>query len=277
MKQLVVGFDSAWAGHNRGAIVGAILRDDRAWEELGDPAAANFDEAADTIRAWQNEHVPDSTIIFLDQPTIVANATGQRPVENVVASPVSRRYSAVQPSSRQRADLFGDNAPVWGFLSTFGGAVNNFNTNPIHGVIETYPVLALIALGWTLPDETGGRPTGRLPRYKPGTRNFRLTDWKFVCNQAAHWLRQQGLERIPDRLSLLADLDSPSPAHQDEVDACLCLIVAMDFAAGRPCLLVGQTASGYMVVPASEHLQMELVGRCRDTGRNPNDWVVELN
>jgi hypothetical protein len=43
-------------------------------------------------------------------------------------------------------------APVWEFLKRFGGAANALG--PVAGtlVIETYPVLAMVALNWTQPD-----------------------------------------------------------------------------------------------------------------------------
>jgi hypothetical protein len=48
-------------------------------------------------------------------------------------------------------------------------------------VFETYPVLAMIALGWTLPDS---RPTGRLPKYNPQRRQtFSTDDWRHVCSR----------------------------------------------------------------------------------------------
>jgi hypothetical protein len=47
-------------------------------------------------------------------------------------------------------------------------------------VIETYPVLTMIALGWTIPD-SDGRLTGRLPKYNPGRKKtFSIKDWQHV-------------------------------------------------------------------------------------------------
>jgi hypothetical protein len=47
-------------------------------------------------------------------------------------------------------------------------------------VLETYPVLAMIAVGWTLPDSQ--RATGRLPKYNPERRKTSaVADWVHVC------------------------------------------------------------------------------------------------
>lgn len=114
---LLVGFDSAWTAGNAGGVVGVMREKGGAMRSLGVPMAADFDEAARVVDRWWQKHGPDRTLILLDQPTIVANAVGQRPVENVVCSPVIRRRGAVQPANTARAEMFGDGAPVWGFLA----------------------------------------------------------------------------------------------------------------------------------------------------------------
>ena len=82
--------------------------DDGTYRELGLPRIVNYREAEWVILEWQAEHLPKATIILLAQPTIVANAAGQRPVENLVASPVSRRYGGMQPANTARKEMFGE-------------------------------------------------------------------------------------------------------------------------------------------------------------------------
>ena len=65
--------------------------------------------------------MPTSTIILLDQPTIVKNLTGQRPVENIVGSAISRRRGGMQPANTSKENMFGKDAPIWPFLTRFGG------------------------------------------------------------------------------------------------------------------------------------------------------------
>jgi len=83
MTTLLVGFDSAWTPTNSGAIVGVLRADAGTFRELGSPQVVNYREAEDTIVAWQSQQKPEATIVLLDQPTIVNNASGQRPVENL--------------------------------------------------------------------------------------------------------------------------------------------------------------------------------------------------
>lgn len=62
----------------------------------------------------------------------------------------------------------------------------------VTGVIETYPVLTMIALRWTLP-EPDGRLTGRLPKYNPKVRSkFLLEDWQHVCRATSKEFSDRG-------------------------------------------------------------------------------------
>jgi hypothetical protein len=54
---------------------------------------------------------------------------------------------------------------------------------------------------------------------------------------------------------------------------CLCLLVALDLAERRNCLLVGDQLTGYIVVPYGEAILDELRTRCKRTGRLPSEWV----
>jgi predicted RNase H-like nuclease len=268
---LLVGFDSAWTPNNSGAIVGVHRGGDGVLRELGAPRHVDFGEAEKLILRWQSETAAVATIVFLDQPTIVKNASGSRPVESIVSSPVSRRLGAMQPANTAKAEMFGADAPVWRFLSRFGGPANLFE--PLAGtwVVETYPVLALIALGWTLAD---ARRTGRLPKYNPARRkNFSLSDWEHVCRLTSTSCRGRGLVGLTRWLDNAAANPSPRKGDQDCLDACLCLLTSILLAEGTECLMVGDHDTGYIVVPFGEELHTELHTRCERTGRAPTDWV----
>lgn len=121
MTTLLVGFDSAWTPNNSGAIVGVFHSGDRKFHELGPPLIADYSQAETIILKWQAELAPTSTVILLDQPTIVKNTVGQRPVEHIVSSAVSLRHGGMQPANTSRAEMFGASAPIWRFLSRFAG------------------------------------------------------------------------------------------------------------------------------------------------------------
>ena len=275
MTMLLVGFDSAWTAANSGALIGVLRADDGKFQELGSPLVVNYSEAENTVLAWQAQHKPATTIVLLDQPTIVKNTAGQRPVENLVASPVSLRYGGMQPANTARKDMFGKDAPVWRFLTRFGGPADPFE--PVAGtrVFETYPVLAMIALEWTLPDS---RPAGRLPKYNPQRRKtFSISDWCHVCGLTSHAFRERGLLEVVRWLEDAASSTTPRKRDQDGLDACVCLLAALYLSERRKCLMVGDQNTGYIVVPHGEKLYAELKARCERTGRAPSEWVQSFH
>lgn len=205
MTTLLVGFDSAWTSTNSGALIGVIHLDDGTFHGLGTPQIVDYRAAEGFILKWQRDWVPTATIILLDQPTIANNAAGQRPVENIVGSPVSLRYGGMQPANTAREEMFGKEAPVWPFLARFGGPADPLEPIADTRVFETYPVLTMLALGWTLPDS---RAAGRLPKYNPARKKtFSISDWQYVCGltsgtsvTADSWTSLSGSTMLPETL-----------------------------------------------------------------------------
>ena len=272
MSELLIGFDSAWTAGNKGALVGVIRHEDGTFESLGLPVAANFDEAEQTILGWQADFDVDRTLILIDQPTIVKDASGQRPVENLVASPVSRRHGGMQPANTSRQGMFDPGAPIWPFLNRFGGPADFLACTRPTEVFETYPVLTIIARGWIIGDPH--RITGRLPKYNPARkRTFSSSDWEFLCGKLLETFEGYGLAIIADWIKSIRFLASPRKGDQDRLDACLCLLVAMEMADGQECLLVGQQQSGYIAASSSAMIHDELAQRCIATKRNPSHWL----
>jgi predicted RNase H-like nuclease len=271
MSTLLVGFDSAWTATNSGAIAGLVHRDNGTFLELGSPQSVDYPQAEAIILKWQTEIIPAVTVIMLDQPTIVNNAEGQRPVENIVGSPVGLRYGGVQPANASKEKMFGASAPVWPFLRRFGGPADPVKPAGSTWVFETYPVLAMIALEWTLPDV---RATGHLPKYNPERRKtFTAADWQHVCGLALAAFNERGLTQTAAWIANIALNSSLRKSEQDGLDACICLIVAIYFSEGKDCLMVGDMQTGYMIVPCNNGLCTELENRCHDTGRVPLQWV----
>lgn len=270
MTILLVGFDSAWTSINRGAMVG-VLFTAHGFKELGAPLVVNYQEAERKIQEWQSDHRPEATIIMVDQPIIVNNAAGQRPVENIAGSAVSRRRGGMQPANTGKENTFGRGAPVWPFLGRFGGPGNPLEPLRDTLVLETYPALALIALGWTLNDS---RLTGRLPKYNPKSKKkFSALDWQHVCGWVTCEFRKRGLADLVRWLEKAGLDQSPVKGDQDCLDACICLLAALHLVEQKECMMVGDLATGYIVVPWGKNLSEELKVRCVKTGRNPADWV----
>ncbi len=273
MSTLLIGFDSAWSEKNRGGIVGLLRLDDGSFKSLGKPCAVNFLEAEKKICCWKSENQVEATVVMIDQPTIVKNDSGQRPVENIVSSPVGRRRGGVQSANTgdRKKDMFGKGAPIWGFLKKLGGPTNP--RNPIEGtnVIETYPVLSIIALGWTLYDEN--QKYDRLPKYNPKNKNFSGDDWKYLCSKVKDKFNNLNVSDIVCWLNDCECKTKPKKADQDCLDACICLLVALSLAEREKCLMIGKIDNGYMVVPYCRHLSKEIEDRCQETERSTVEWV----
>jgi hypothetical protein len=167
--------------------------------------------------------------------------------------------------------MFGEEAPVWPFLTRFGGPADPLGPVAETWVLETYPVLTIIALSWTLPDS---RASGRLPKYNPQRKKtFSISDWRHICELASAAFRERGLMNVARWVNDAAQNTSPRKSDQDGLDACLCLLVALYLAEGKDCLMVGDQQTGYIVVPYGAGICAELNGRCNRTGRVPSEWV----
>ena len=167
--------------------------------------------------------------------------------------------------------MFGEGAPLWAFLRRFGGGADPRSPITATSVFETYPVLTMIALGWLC---RGERPGGRLPKYNPARRRtFSLEDGQFVCGKLAEELRRRGLTCLLAWVNQGASKTKPRQVDQDGLDACLCLLMALYISEGRECLMVGDTETGYILVPHGDGLRRELEDRCLAIGRDSRDVV----
>ena len=254
-----VGFDSAWTDNPRapGAITAVSVQGSNivCWYP---PRLVSFDGALAFIREVRSRD--DATLIALDQPTVVANTTGMRPVEKAAATLVSWLGGGVQPSNTGRVGMFGAASPVWRFLSDLGAVEDPEAARAASGglfLIEVFPALALASLC----PEFFGRLAA--PRYNPARRKtFKLADWARVaeaaaveadglsCRELAVWCRGTGA------------LHRPTKGDQDKLDAALCALIALRWRR-RPreaSLLLGDLTSGYMVMPASPAVRARLCG-----------------
>ena len=170
--------------------------------------------------------------------------------------------------------MFGPEAPVWQFLEQFGGAADPVTQRAESQIFETYPVMAFIALGWMRSDK---RISGRLPKYNPERRKtFSIDDWRYVCKRLSDQIAARHLSGLHVWLKELEIKQFPCKADQDRIDACICLLVALLLVESNECLMVGNTDTGYIVVPHGDGLFRELEERCKETNRDPSLWVRKL-
>jgi predicted RNase H-like nuclease len=254
------GFDSAWGRSARGAF--ASIRSGAAgWSLLG-PASVDWREVYDVTReycAGASAH-----IIAVDQPLIVRNATGSRPVEAAVRPTIGRFGGAVQPASHARAELFGPAAPIWEFLANVGGAIDPDRVPHAYGerfLFEVFPALGNLGLF------RDSYARGRCFKYNPDNDTFSITDWRAICQATA-----MAFAALPccQAAKACADLSRamPNKTSQDFLDSLICILHAHSFwtrgSLGN--LIVGDVKTGYIVVPAHPALAAELAANANIVG-----------
>lgn len=242
------GFDSAWTDNAaRPGALAHIVRSPSGGLVLVPPVPATFARALAEVRRACDAAALH--ILGIDQPTVVPNAAGTRPVDKVVAAVISRLKGGVQPASRSRAEMFGDGAPIWRFLAALPHRqtpMEAVQAEAGHHVMEVFPALALPGLSDAFAE--------RLPKYNPANRaKFAPADWQAVLRAIMAWAAEHTVAGVEAWAAPLAEKPRPTKADQDGVDAVICAVIALSWWTHGPArnILVGRPDSGYIVAPAS--------------------------
>lgn len=252
-----VGFDSAWAGNAKapGAICAVSVEHGKPvhWHA---PRLAGFDDAV----AFATDVTASSrySLIAIDQPTVVPNLTSNRPVERLAGSLVGWNGGGTQSSNRGKLGMFCDAAPIWPFLAAVG-AIEDPETarTATEGryLIETYPAAALPTLA---PSSFGQR---RALKYNPKLRSkFKLDHWATVARAAQAEALSMDCGSVAAWCADAATLPHPVKANQDKLDAVICLLIALRWRLQlrEHSAMLGDLATGYMVIPASADVRRRL-------------------
>lgn len=271
MRETFIGFDSAWTDKTPGGICWATFVNKRL-EEIYEPQPATFEEASQIIEERRDS--ADYTLVALDQPTLVPNKTGSRPVEKVAASMISRLRGGVQPANQSKEAMFGPKAPVWKFLDRLNARQNPpvaRTANDGLYLIEVFPALALPALE---PDILKRKQKAS---YNPDRKaTFSLSDWRLVTEavrRQADTFKLDSLSRWTNEKTML---DTPTKSDQDCLDAVICLIIALLWRRKKRELMavIGDRQKGYMVTPVSPEGK-KILKQAADEKNVPMDkpWV----
>ena len=156
----------------------------------------------------------DACLVALDQPTIVRNATVNRPVDRVAASLVSFIGGGVQPANRSKKGMFDCGAPIWRFLEGLRATEDPELSRTAESdlfIVEVFPALALPAFDVKFYGRF------KAPKYNPANRGkFRQCDWIDVIETVARYARAVPIEGLKSgRATLDARLPrSERPAKQ---------------------------------------------------------------
>ena len=259
-KEAFVGFDSAWAENNNGSIGYVVLEAGKP-VEIRMPEVASFADAVEIINRLREEC--HDVLVAIDQPIVVANETGSRPVDRIAASLMGTLRSATQPANRGKADMFGDGAPIWRCIQQIDACLDfdhakftrdgiNRNCDMIH-LLEVYPALALPALA---PAFMELRRDGHrwAARYKPSMKHFNRFDWEMVCATVRRQASFFGLGELATWAERARKLGNPNDSDQDNIDAAICLLIALKWRYPRldEMHVIGNLETGYIVNPVSE-------------------------
>lgn len=252
--ETIIGFDSAWTDKVDGAIFWVQCENDHILKSSR-PQMVNFAQAGEIIIDLNASS--DYTLIALDQPTVVPNLSGSRPVDRLAASVVSKLKGGVQPANQSKVSMFGPNAPIWTFLSKINATEHPFEARYAQSgvfLIEAFPALALPSL---IPEIWERK---RAAKYNPANKSFLINDWQLVLDGLLVQASQQRIPAVSSYLAEMLELDRPKKADQDKLDAMICLMIAWFWRYGQPSgsAVLGDQHQGYVVSPCSEQVRAVL-------------------
>ncbi|UMY20147.1 DUF429 domain-containing protein [Methylobacterium organophilum] len=261
----IIGFDSAWTDNPKAPGALCIIRLDAAGRRmLIPPMLVTFAQALVAIAA--EVVVSPLRIVAIDQPTIVPNATGMRPVDRVAASLISWLGGGVQPANRSKVGMFDDAAAIWWFKDRLDAIEDpEASRAATEGLflMEVFPALALPSLEPLFC----GRLLGA--RYNPARRKtFTRAGWQGVIDAVRRRADSEGIERLGEWADALATISEPRKADQDRLDAVLCALIALHWrvASRDASIMLGDRVSGYMVTPAAAEVRQRLEQAARLMG-----------
>ena len=259
---IIFGFDSAWANNHKGAICAiGIGRDGQS--SFHEPELVYFADALEYIKERQQGYA--YSLVAIDQPTIVRNKTGSRPVDRVAGSLISYVGGGAQPANLSKAALFGEHSPFRQFLSKLGATEDPLAARAAEAgdyMIEVYPALALPSLNSQFAERLGG------PKYNPGNkRKFRQQDWVAVADVVADLAGRNSIDGLEAWAKCMASNGKPEKEDQDLLDAAICALVGYlwRFGSSGEVAMIGDLDSGYMITPISEDTRPRLgLARARE-------------
>jgi predicted RNase H-like nuclease len=260
MKTVFIGFDSAWAGNKKapGAICSLSYDGDKFFD-FHEPRLVGFHKAKQFVGSVSRGR--RLAIVAIDQPTIVPNETGMRDAEKVAASVISWIGGGVQPANRARTKMFGDGAPVWKFLRNTRVKENPEKSRSAKRgrfIMEVFPALALPAFN---PKFYGRH---KAPKYNPANRKkFRKDDWNAVVATVVREALSTGSKSFISWCQKLSRIAKPRKHHQDELDAAICLLIAIRWQNGKrkESVMIGDLKNGYIVAPTNPEVRARLRGK----------------
>lgn len=263
VRRLLIGFDSAWGERAKGYITAALQDNSDSLEFILTPTAVRWQSALELINTLYDKTNATCVSIFIDQPVIIKNQAGQRPVEKIVSSIIGTLGGGVQAAYLD-SHLHSDDSNLQHFIAR---CQQSFECE----IIETYPTLSNVACGWLVHDADTGQQ--KLAKYNPDKKSFSLAHWKYICDQLADEFLSTGLCKPAEVIRELKAISAPKKMHQDQLDSFICLFNAICSFKFKSSMLVGEAGSGQISIPYNEELAAALRTRCQAIALEPNSYV----
>jgi predicted RNase H-like nuclease len=270
----IIGFDSAWTDQARGAVCSLVIGKDGV-VSFKPPRHAFFNEALAFIKAESS--MCDTCVVALDQPTIVRNTIGSRPVDRVAASLISFIGGGVQPANRSKKGIFDCGAPIWRFLKGLRATEDPELSRTAESglsIIEVFPALALPALDVKFYGRF------KAPKYNPANRRkFRQRDWLDVLETVARYAGAVPIEGIDvwtrEIKRETTEIRPPCKADQDRLDSVLCALIGYHWRAKQrqESIMIGDLTCGYVIAPTDADTGSRLRAAAAERGV-PVDGIV---
>jgi predicted RNase H-like nuclease len=241
MEAIFTGFDSAWSATKSGAICDLLLDENGLLRLCAEPVTANWDRA---LAHAKEEVKVDLHVWAVDQPILVRNEKGCRPVERNLASALMADFGCGAHSSNLGLAPWAEGAPIWNFIRALQEMGHQHNPMAIPGAgsgrfyFECYPHPAILGLF----------DLSEILKYKQ--RN--LNDWQMLIRL----LRSLASAELAIRnICSYVQEDLPqNKRNEDKLDSIISAYVAAywwKFGVARS-TSIGDLSTGYIVTPHSE-------------------------
>lgn len=261
----VIGFDSAWTDNPKSPGAVCVIRmDGQGTRTMLAPEPASFARALAVIEG--ERAASRLCLVAIDQPTIVPNLSGCRPVDRVAASLISWMGGGVQPANRSKTGMFDDAAPIWRFKAQLAAREDPEGARHAASglfLIEVFPALALADFSTAFCGPKMG------PRYNPARRRtFRPSHWTAVVDAVAAFAAEAGVAGVSAWCAQQCWDERPRKTDQDRLDAVICALVGVHWlvAPRERSVMIGDLSSGYMIAPAVHGIDGRLVGKAGQVG-----------
>ena len=262
-RSCFLGLDLAWHGEGRHSGLAALVRQGSALTLATDPTGAR---SADEILAFIGKHSHGATVVAIDAPLIITNASGQRPCETEIGRRFGHNHASAHTSNLTR---FPDASGV----RLARELQSQGFSHPSESLAANDPAARLMVEVYPHPAQIRLFDLEKILKYKKGrvaSRKAALDDYRTRLKAS---LDEDGFSDTEGSIKFFArPIEELRGTHlkeyEDLLDALFCALLAFRlwaFGWSRN-EMIGDLPTGYIVVPKSRE----------EPARTPEDGLVSM-